>query len=276
MAALLAPAATFFLLAYILPLAHVIGLSAYQTDFVSIKFVGLANYVRAFTDMDFLKTFVTSLVYVAMVVPPSVYLSYRLAVSLQGLGRRERTVMQMIAYLPTLTSGIILALVWQWVFGRGGLIALGMGGLGLEPVAWFAGGWTARAVVAFSVAFGSIGGNCLWLSAVLLSVPRELYDAATVDGANRRQLLKHITRPLLASTLVLLALLQAIGAFQYWESVYALTGGGPFKMTATPVFDIYTTAFVYAKHGMAAAKSVMLVVFIAALLGVKKLSERQA
>jgi ABC-type sugar transport system permease subunit len=274
-AVLLLPAALFFVLAFLVPLVSVVQLSFFQTDYVTTKYVGLQNYLRSFTDPDFLKTFFTAGVYMVMVVPVSIFAGYQLSVRLVRLGNRQRTLFQTIYYLPTLVSGIVISLVWSWVFGRGGVIALGMTALGIEPIAWFAGGWTARMVISFSVAFSSIGGNCIWLCAVLLSIPRDLYDAAKVDGASNGQMSRYITRPLMGYTLTLLAMLQAIGALQYWEAVYAMTSGGPYKMTATPIYDIYMTAFVYGKHGMAAAKSVLLVFVVATLIGIKKLVERK-
>jgi multiple sugar transport system permease protein len=274
-AVLLAPAAAFFVLSFLVPLVSVFGLSFYQTDYVTTKYVGWANYLRSFADPDFMKTFITAGVYVIMVVPLSMFVSYRVSLGLSALDRRQRTVLQAMYYLPTLVSGIIISLVWNWVFGRGGVISLGMTAFGLKPIAWFAYGWTARGVVSWAVAFSSIGGNTIWLCSVMLSIPRDLYDAARVDGASRGQLSRYITRPLMGYTLSLLAMLQAIGTLQYWEVVYALTAGGPYKMTSTPIYDIYVTAFINGKHGMAAAKSVLLIIIVGALIGFKKLVERR-
>jgi multiple sugar transport system permease protein len=81
---------------------------------------------------------------------------------------------------------------------------------------------------------------------------------------------------MMKDTLVLLAMLCSIGALQYWEFIYSMTSGGPYKMTATPVFDIYTTAFIYSRHGLAAAKSIFLMVIIAVLIGGTKLLEKRA
>jgi ABC-type sugar transport system permease subunit len=130
-------------------------------------------------------------------------------------------------------------------------------------------------VIAFAVTFSTIGGTCIWLSAVLLSIPKELYDQARIDGASRRQISRYIIGPMMKPTLLLVAMLTGIGALQYWEVIYSLTSGGPYKMTATPVYDIYTTAFIYSQHGLAAAKSVFLMVVIAVLIGGTKLLEKR-
>lgn len=269
------PAALFYIVAFLVPLGRVVELSFMKTDFVTSSFVGLRNYRDAFEDSAFLKTFFTAGLYVLMVVPVSVFISYRLSVSLAELPRRTRTSAQAALYLPTLTAGIIISFVWRWVFGRGGIIALGMDALGFEPIAWFANAGTARGVIAFAVIFSAIGGNCVWLVSVLLGVPRELVDQARVDGAGSREVRRYVIFPWMRNTLLLLGLLQAIGALQYWEVIYSLTSGGPFRSTETPIYDIYQTAFTYGKHGLAAAKSLMLLVTVAVFLAAKRVLEKR-
>jgi multiple sugar transport system permease protein len=274
-AVLLFPAAAFFLISFLVPLIIAFRLSLFSTDFVTTKFIGIANYVKLFTEEDFLRSFVAAGTYVVMVVPTAVGVSYWLSIRLSRLGQKECAFFRGIYFLPALTAGIIISFTWRWVFGRFGLLAAASGLLGLPVIAWFGEGWPARVVVAFAVTFSTIGGMCIWLSAVLLSIPKELYDQAKIDGASRWQISRYIIGPMMKPTLMLVALLTGIGALQYWEVIYSLTSGGPYKMTATPVFDIYTTAFIYSRHGLAAAKSVFLMVVIALLIGGTKLLERK-
>lgn len=275
-AVLIIPAAAFYLLSFVIPMIRVIYLSFYSTNFVTTKFIGIENYIRIFSDIDFIKSFFTALVYTVMIVPPVVYLSYKISLAVSSLVRREMAIYQMIYYLPTLTCGIIISFIWRWVFGRLGLLAIGFDSVGLTPIAWLAGGWTARVAVSVAIIFSAIGGNCIWLCAVMLSIPKELYEQAQIDGASRRQATRYITRPLVANTLALLAFLTAMGTLQYWEVIYSLTSGGPFKMTATPVYDIYITAFNYSRFGLAAAKALVLIIVLAALVGIRRILERKA
>jgi multiple sugar transport system permease protein len=275
-AVLLVPAAALFIISFVVPLVIAFRLSLFSTDFVISKFVGMRNYIRLFTEEDFLRSFVTAGTYVAMVVPTAVGVSYWLSLRLSQLGKKECSFFRGIYFLPSLTAGIIISFTWRWVFGRLGLLAAASALLGLPVVAWFGEGWPARIVIAFAVTFSTIGGTCIWLSAVLLSIPKELYDQAKIDGASRWQISRYIIGPMMKPTLMLVAILTGIGALQYWEIIYSLTSGGPYKMTATPAYDIYTTAFIYGQHGLAAAKSVFLMVVIALLIGGMKLLEKRA
>ncbi len=272
---LIFPAVALFILSFVLPVIITLRLSLFSTNFVTSKFVGIANYLKVFVDRDFLNSLATSLVYMLFVTPISVGISYLISLRLARVGKKERFLFQTMFYLPTLTTGIIISFVWRWVFGRTGLLSIAFMALGIEPIGWFSAIWPARFVLAFASTFSAIGGICIWLTANLLSISGEIYDQARVDGVSKWQLSWYIIIPIISKTLILVAMLISIGTLQYWELIFALTSGGPYKMTATPVFDIYTTAFIYSRHGYAAAKSMLLMIFLALVMGGRKLVERK-
>jgi len=114
-------------------------------------------------------------------------------------------------------------------------------------------------------------------SAAMLAIPTELKDAALIDGATERQYRRLIVRPILMPTILLALLLIVVGTIQLWETIYVLTGeGGPGGATATPVYNIFQTAFKYGRPGYAAAKGIILLVVIGLVVAVQKRIERWA
>jgi multiple sugar transport system permease protein len=274
---MLAPAIGFFLLTFAAPIVVVGRLSFFQSDYVREVYVGLRNYLDAFRDRYFLKSFANAFVFVALIVPALVVVSYTTASVLSGFRERMQSVGRFLLFVPGLSSGLIMTLVWRWLLQKAGLVNGVLVVLGLKAVPWLTEAWGARVSIAMVSLVAGIGGTVILFAASMHSIPAELRDASRIDGASERQHKRYVVRPLMAPTILLLVLLNVVGIMQMWETTYVLfQQGGPEGAAASPVYEIFMTAFLFGKQGFAAAKGVVLVVVIAAILAIKQEVEKWA
>lgn len=268
---LIAPATIFYLLSFAVPLVMVGRLSLYTTDYMRMDFVGLANFTNAVHDPYFLRSFVNVGIFVAFIAPLGILIPYWIALFLQRFNRKVQGAGRFICYVPSLTSGLVMALLWRWLLMRTGLINQFLEYAGLAAIPWLGQPWPARVAVAMVALSSGPGTFVILFSAAILAIPQELREAARIDGATERQYRRWVIRPLLMPMMLLALLLTIVGTIQSWESIYVLFNtGGPKGSTATPVYEIFMTAFMYGRSGYAAAKGLLLLVVIAMIVLVKQ------
>ena len=174
-----------------------------------------------------------------------------------------------VFFYPVLLSPVVVALIWKWILQRDGVLNAVLLNLGFEPIQFLLNGnWAMSWVIIVSI-WAHMGFYTLILLAGLQSIPAELYDAASIDGANTIQGFRNVTLPLLMPTMMVVLVLALIRAVQMFDEVYVLTGGGPGTATMLIVQYIYTTGFAtqVQRFGLAAAASVVLgVVLLVATL----------
>jgi len=159
-------------------------------------------------------------------------------------------------------------MVWRWIFNPNpyGLANTVAGVLGLEPLKWIGSSDQALAAVILSAVLTIPGGGVVLYSAAMGSLPRELYEAAEVEGAGPLTKWWYITVPLLKPTTLYLLVVYTILAFQVFERVYVMTnGGGPNNATITIVQLVYSTAFQFGRYGLASAMAVVLFIMAVAV-----------
>lgn len=276
-AAMLTPATALYALCFVAPVIVAVRLSLFKSNYITSTFVGFANYVKMFSDYYFIKSFGNAFILVLFIVPPLLFLAYHIAAHIADFSSRTQSALRFIFFIPGLASGIIMALIWRWILHIDGLINQLLMLAGLQPVLWLINAWPARVSVALIQVITVVGGNVLLLSAIICGLPAELRDAALIDGCNARKYRKYIIRPYLLRTILLIALLNIIGVMQIWETSYVLLpAGGPEGSTASPVYEIFLTAFMYRHQGYAAAKGVVLAVVIATMIAAKQRIETWA
>jgi multiple sugar transport system permease protein len=252
-----------FLAFNIFPLLFAIGMSFTRWDLISEPtFIGLSNYEKLFLEDESFRIAVkNTLVFTAMSVPAGTILSLILANALNQK-IRGTTFYRTAYFLPVVSSSIAIALVWAWVFNPDfGLVNEILFKFGLPRLKWLASStWALPAVVIVSVWRG-IGPSTVIFLAGLQGIPEELYDAAKIDGANARQLFRHITIPMLSPTTFFVIVVSIIGSFQVFDLVFMMTQGGPGRATLVLVYYIYQHAFRW--FGMGYAASIAFVLFIA-------------
>lgn len=265
--AFILPALIFFCLFTLLPVLMALYLSFCdysQRGFSKITWVGLENYIEIFTAeglSTFRKSFLNVLYYVAMYVPLVVIISLLFA-TLVNQKIRGAKAFRIMYYLPSVTSGVAAAFVFQFIFNAAdyGLMNQIISWFGGKPLDWLGIDGLAMAVIALVNVWGAIGGNMIIYLAALQGVPPDLVEAAQVDGANKWQVFRYITLPQIAQATFFVVMMSLIGAFQLYDQVKIMTGGG--SGTATPVFQIYFMAYDSNRSGLANAMAMVLFVVI--------------
>ena len=231
------------------------------------RFIGLANYVKAFTgDSLFWPSIGRTFEYAIGVVPLGLLGSLLLAML---LSRQTRSVYvyRTFFFIPSLTPAVALALLWTWIFDPTvGPINVTLAYLGIQGPGWLTSATWALPGLLIITLWASMGGNTMLIFlAGLKGVPRELYDAAEIDGAGRWARFRNITLPMISPTILFNLILGVIGALKVFTISFVATSGGPSYATWFFALHIYQQAFSYFKMGYGSALAwiflVMLLVF---------------
>ena len=229
-------------------------------------FVGLSNYRAVVKDKVFWRAMLNTVYYTLGVVPVGIAISLGLSQFIFALGRRAQTAYKATFYLPSVVSGVVLSLVWLWIFDPVyGLLNWLFTELGLPPLLWLRGTDTAMPSLILMALLTGQGPSVVLLTAAMGAVPETLYESARVEGANTWQQFRYITVPLLRPTILYLLIMGTIGAFQVFRAVYVMTGGGPYHATETMVRLLYEHAYVRVDFGRASSIGVILSLILAAV-----------
>jgi len=240
-------------------------------------FVGFANYRAALKDDLFRIALLRTGYFVLMVVPIGNALSLLLAVSLNQ-GYRGTTIYKVCYYLPVLTSVSVVAIVWRWLLSSEfGIVNYYLRLLGLRSINWLSDTKTAMPSIALLSIWWGAGGNMLVYLAGLKNIPRELLEAAEIDGASPGQRFRSVTIPLLRPTILFCLVMSVIASSQVFGQTYILTGGGPYYSTLTVILYMYQQGFGLYQLGYGAAVGYLLfaVVLVFTLLQFKLLPFRR-
>jgi multiple sugar transport system permease protein len=255
------PTFSLFVVFTLLPVAQGLVLSLQDARVTGGSFIGLANFVTLGEDPVVRQAVGNTVLYATVVVAAQVTLALVVASLIQPLGAKSRVFYRALFYLPLVNSAILVAMVWRWIFNPNpfGLANAALGTLSLGPFLWIGSSDQALLAVILSAVLTIPGGGVVLYSAAMGSLPRELYEAADLEGASPFAKWRHITVPLLRPTTLYLVVVYTILAFQVFERVYIMTnGGGPNNATITIVQLIYSTAFQFGRYGLASAMAVVL------------------
>lgn len=219
---------------------------------------GLDHFRTMRSDAAFHDALRNTLIYSLVSVPLGLALAFGLALL---LNRRWRGMglFRTVFFVPSLVSGVAIVLVWGWLFNpRYGAVNGLLGTLGLPQPGWLSDPrWAMPTVILLSL--WAIGGLVVIYLAGLQNIPRDLYDAARIDGAGRWQTLRSVTLPLVSPVTFFLLVIGTIGSLQVFAPVYILTEGGPENATLTLPLYIYQNAFTWQRYGYASAMTVVLI-----------------
>ena len=253
-----------------------LGLSLFEWDLIRPpQWAGLANYVSLFQNETYLKAFTNTITFAALYVPGVVIISLLVAVLLnrkiRGLG-----IFRTVYFLPTVTSAVATALVWNMIYGKDtGILNYILETFGLGSVCWLCSDNAMMSVIIVNI-WGAVGEGMIIFLAGLTAIPREYYEAATVDGANETQQFFKITLPLITPSIFFQTLISAINAFQAYDYIYMLTRRGQGDSTVpVVVYSIYRNAFSFFRMGTASAQAIQLAVLVAVFMGIMFWWERR-
>jgi len=231
-----------------------------------IIFLGFANYEKALReDPLFYKALWNTFYYAVVTIPVGLALALILAVGINGLGRLA-TVFRTIYFLPVVSSLVAISVVWRWLYQPNfGLINQVIGALGGPRLMWLQEPSLAMPAVMIMAIWHGVGYTMVIFLAGLQGIPQTFYEAAMIDGANKWQLLKNITIPLLMPTITFVLVTGLIGSLQVFTEMYVLVGSpgsGPLNATRTIVVHLYERAFTYFQMGYASATAFVLFAII--------------
>ncbi|KGM46094.1 sugar ABC transporter permease [Neobacillus niacini] len=250
----------------LLPIFATFALSFADWSFITplsqLKWVGFDNFTRLFEDTVFLKSLRNNAIFV-LTVPICMAISLLIAVTI------DRNVylkgfFKVAFFMPYISSVVAIAVVWQVLFHPSqGPINQVLMSLGIEnPPLWIADPNFALISIMIIQVWISIGFNMIIYLAGLQSIPRDLYEAADIDGANAWVKFRHITLPMISPTSFFLFITGIISTFKVFDLIAVLTKGGPMNSTSMIVWNLYDTAFVNLKIGYASAMAVVLFIVV--------------
>ena len=261
----------------ILPVLFVFFLSLTEWDTSnSIEFVGIDNFTRAFTDTNFIISLKNTALYAVGTVPLTIVVSLGLALLLNKK-IRGRNFFRTVFFFPYVASLIAAVVVWNMLFNPSvGPINSILHIIGISnPPKWCASTvWALPTVILFSV-WKFSGYYLVMYLAALQGIPKELYEASSIDGASGIQRFKAITLPMLTPTTFFVAIMLTIQCFKVFDIVYAMTDGGPGRSTMVLVYYIYQKAFSDFQMGYASAMSVVLFAIVLIVTIIQFRSEKK-
>ena len=226
--------------------------------------VGIGNYVEVLTDPKFHKALSNTVYYMVGYLPLVLIGALVIAVLLNSRIKGS-TFLRGVYFLPVVTSWVVVALLWKWLLSpEGGIVNYLLSLVGIDGPGWWTDpNWAMPAIIIASV-WKDLGFNMLILLAGLQAIPEHLYEAATIDGANRWHKLRYVTLPLLTPSILFAMILAMIGAFQVFDQVWVMTEGGPAGATTVVMEQVVKNAFKYGLMGEASAMSWILFAIILA------------
>lgn len=259
----LAPNLSVFALFLFIPIGAALFISFQQRGILDDgHWIGLQNYADMVRDPLFWQSMAHTLVYTLGTVPTSMAAGLLIAIL---LNRRlpGRALLRSVYFLPVVVAGVVVALIWSWIFDTTNGVLNGLlGKLHLHPVPWTSSSaWAMPSLIIASV-WSRLGFCMVVYLAGLQSVPASLYEAAVVDGTRAWSRFLHITWPLLGPTTFLLLIINVIFSFQVFDLIYVMTGGGPGFSTTVFVQYIYQSAFLQFQMGYASALGVILFLLV--------------
>jgi multiple sugar transport system permease protein len=259
-----APGFALFALVILVPVARALQISLYDWSIVpgaASEFLGLHNYDRALHDPVFWRALVNTGFYMAVTVPTQIVLGLAVAVLLDGR-MPARPLFRTLFYLPVITSWVVVSLLFRYLFLTDGGLVNGVLG---THVSWLGGRWTGLTAIAVLGVWKGVGWSMVIFLAALQGVPRELYEAAAVDGAGALRRFRAVALPMLRPVVAFVTVMLVIGGFNVFVSVLLITEGGPLDETQVLLTYLYREAFTFLDFGYASALSFILTLIVLVL-----------
>lgn len=251
------------------------SLNVYTTFGQPMQWVGLQNYVDLLTQDDLFWVSLYNTLYMVVIgIPFHIILAVLLALLL-NMSLRGVSIYRTVFYLPTIVPIVATSVLWMWVLNpEYGLINAALSELGIHGPGWLTDPELAKPSLIL-MGVWTIGGTLVIFLAGLQDIPRQLYDAAMIDGAGTVSQVRHITLPMLSAVIFFNVVVGVIGGFQIFTQAFIMTNGGPLDATLFYALYLYQNAFKYFKMPYASAMAwILFLIVIAATLIVFRTSAR--
>ena len=259
----LIPAFVVLLVFFFIPFFQTIYLSFfdYSKDIYQPDFVLFNNYLELIKSPLFIKTIINTFYFLILCVPFLVIFPLFLAI-LINQKILCKNIYKVLIYLPVVISIVVVAIAFKWLYAPEGLLNFFMEKIGLNPVGWLSNPKVSMISVALVTIFKGVGYYMMIYLSALMSVPKELYEAAEVDGATGFKKHMLVTVPHIMPMIALVSTISSISALKVFVEIYVMTAGGPLNSTKTIVYYIYEKAFENLDMGIASAGAVILLFIV--------------
>ncbi|MFD6177552.1 MULTISPECIES: carbohydrate ABC transporter permease [unclassified Isoptericola] len=262
----------------LLPIVASVGLAFFRWDIITApEFVGIDNFAGIVTDPTVRVAFTNTIVFVVVAVALQIAVSLLLAVLLAGrMPVWLRTFFRSTFFFPLILSAASVSIVMRYLFNDDfGVVNWLLSLVGIPGVPWLTTALGAQVVIVLVYVWQQFGFTFLLFVGALSGIPKEVTEAASLDGATGLRLLRTITLPLISPTMLVACVMSIISALQVFDQPYVLTRGGPGDATRTAVMVIYESAFRQLEFGRASAIGVVLMALIMAVTALQfRLSRR--
>lgn len=278
--AFIAPALIVFIALVAFPLFFSVFLSFTEWNFLSgwenIKFVGLSNFRKLLTDNGFLWGLKNTFIYTLTIVPVSIIIALILAYLLNDKVYTKKS-LRLCFFIPYISNAVALAAVFKAMFREDGVINyiltrfFGM----KEAIRWFTNSQFNKVPIIIFVIWVQIGFELIIYMAALQNVPRDLYEAADLDGVTPWKKFWKITFPLISPTTFYLVVVQLIAVFKIFSAIDVMNFGNTAYSNTSIVVEIYKNAFLHYSFGYASAESLVLLVIIMAATAINFIGQKK-
>lgn len=262
--AMLTPSVILFLIFFIYPIFYMIYLSFTSWNLISpvIDFVGLENYYELFSDRDFLQVLLNTTLYTVLTVVLSIVIALILSLWLNRPGTLFGVVQGAI-FSPYIISLVSVSLLWLWMMDpQYGLLNTILESFGLPQSKWLSHTDSSLLSLVLVGVWKTVGYNTLVFISGLQSIPKSIFEAASLEPVSKMKIFYKITLPLLSPSFFFLFVVNTIASFQVFDTVQIMTQGGPVNSTNMLVFYIYEYGFNFFKIGYASAAGVVLLLIV--------------
>jgi ABC-type sugar transport system permease subunit len=259
---------TIFFLAFVaFPLVFSLILVFHRWNIVTpMEWVGLKNFERLIHDPLFVKSVGNTLTFLFIHIPLQIVAALGFAILLHSR-IRFRSLFRAVYFLPVVVSGVAVTILWQQLYAFDyGVLNNVLNSMGISSVPWIVDARWAMPSIAVMATWKNVGIYIVLFLVGLQTIPSDLYEAASIDGATRMRQFFHITLPMLNPTMMVIVVLSTIGGFSLFIEPYVLTGGGPMQSTLSAVLYIYNQAFYFGHMGYAATLGFVFALIIFAVV----------
>jgi multiple sugar transport system permease protein len=248
------PVVLFFLIFNLYPMGNAFYVSLFKYDLLTPKtFIGIQNYLNAFQDKHFINSVLLTIKFLGIGGPITLIISFLLAIAMQR-SFKMRDFFRAIYFLPAILSLIASSIIWKVLLHPYGPLNAYLG----LAVPWLTRKQYALYGIMIMAVWRGLGYYMVLFLAGLESIPREFYEAASIDGTNGPQRFLFITFPLMKPVISFILIILVITGLKFFEPMFIMTRGGPDNATEVLTLNIYQNAFQFFKMGYASAMSVLM------------------
>jgi multiple sugar transport system permease protein/raffinose/stachyose/melibiose transport system permease protein len=263
-AILLGPALLLYTAVMLIPMLWSLGYTFFTGSVVGgFTFTGFSNFVRLFSDPNLVPAILFTFKYAIVITVGQIFFGYLLALLYHFYLKRASGILRTLVFFPVVLPTVAVALLFQQLFEyapQTGLVNSVLNAVGIHSIDWLGTAGNAFIVIAILDIWRSMGFYGVLLFTGLLDIPEEVVESARIDGAGGWRLVRHIVLPLSAPILVSSLIFSINGTLKVFDSIYALTGGGPGNGTTPLTLYMFTTSFTAGDYGYGATIALVLTI----------------